>query len=236
MLKLKWIVGILASVSMIAVVLISSVEAVVYFNPGYFQQEYTKYNVADAIQVDMDTLLAVTEDLMAYLKGQREHLDMEAVVNGAPREFFSEREKLHLADVRILFMKAVQIRRIGYIIGILSVGILMFLKKGSLQILSRAFQWVSALFLLGTGSLAVIGALNFTKAFTVFHELFFSNDLWILDPSVDLLINMVPEPFFIDTAVRIAVVFTASMAVLLCVSLWIVRKAKAKNSNVQVTR
>ena len=37
--------------------------------------------------------------------------------------------------------------------------------------------------------------------------MFFNNDLWILDPSTDMLINIVPEGFFMDTAERIAFLF-----------------------------
>jgi integral membrane protein (TIGR01906 family) len=53
--------------------------------------------------------------------------------------------------------------------------------------------------------------LDFDRAFTVFHMLFFPNDLWILDPSVDLLINMVPLGFFIDISIFIG-------GLLLCLS------------------
>ena len=38
----------------------------------------------------------------------------------------------------------------------------------------------------------------------MFHHIFFNNDLWMLNPDTDLLINIVPEPFFMDTAARIA--------------------------------
>lgn len=55
---------------------------------------------------------------------------------------------------------------------------------------------------LGTGlffgliaALAAIISTDFTKYFIMFHHIFFSNDLWILDPSTDMLINIVPEGF-----------------------------------------
>ena len=41
----------------------------------------------------------------------------------------------------------------------------------------------------------------------VFHHLFFDNDLWILDPAKDNLINLLPEGFFSDTAFRIGEIF-----------------------------
>ena len=65
----------------------------------------------------------------------------------------------------------------------------------------------TGLFFLAACLLAAIVSTDFTKYFTVFHEIFFDNDLWLLNPNEDLLINIVPEPFFVDTAARIATVF-----------------------------
>jgi len=62
--------------------------------------------------------------------------------------------------------------------------------------------------------LTAIISTDFTKYFVIFHQIFFDNDLWILDPATDLLINIVPEPFFMDTAGRIALTFGISVGVL----------------------
>ena len=37
-----------------------------------------------------------------------------------------------------------------------------------------------------------------------FHLVSFSNDLWLLDPSRDMLIRMFPEGFFMDATMLIA--------------------------------
>ncbi|MDU3398484.1 MAG: DUF1461 domain-containing protein, partial [Clostridiales bacterium] len=55
--------------------------------------------------------------------------------------------------------------------------------------------------------LALVISANFTKYFVLFHHIFFTNDLWILNPDTDMLINIVPEGFFMDTAGRIALLF-----------------------------
>lgn len=60
----------------------------------------------------------------------------------------------------------------------------------------------------------------------IFHHIFFNNDLWLLDPATDLLINIVPEPFFVDTASYIALVFGISVAVIFGVSRWWLRREK----------
>jgi len=55
----------------------------------------------------------------------------------------------------------------------------------------------------------------------IFHQIFFDNDLWILDARTDLLINIVPEPFFMDTAARIAMLFAGSVLCIFFLSLFL---------------
>ena len=55
--------------------------------------------------------------------------------------------------------------------------------------------------------LGLIISTDFTRYFILFHEIFFTNDLWMLDPTTDRLINMVPEGFFIDTARNIGILY-----------------------------
>jgi integral membrane protein (TIGR01906 family) len=63
--------------------------------------------------------------------------------------------------------------------------------------------------ILVAGMLLLMINVDFTKYFTAFHELFFNNDLWLLDPKTDLLIVILQEQFFIDIAVRIFTVYIA---------------------------
>ena len=49
-------------------------------------------------------------------------------------------------------------------------------------------------------AIGVFLALNFDQYFIKFHELFFDNDLWLLDPKTDMMINMLPIGFFISMA------------------------------------
>ncbi|MBC7960375.1 MAG: DUF1461 domain-containing protein, partial [Vallitaleaceae bacterium] len=66
--------------------------------------------------------------------------------------------------------------------------------------------------------------INFDKYFTLFHTTFFNNDLWLLDPDTDILINMVPEIFFFTTAMLVVVVF----AILTMATILIAEIAKKK--------
>ena len=101
---LSWLLGLICAFSLMIVFLITSVEAVAYWTPHYYENEYTRYQVADDVHMEMDDLLYVTDEMMAYLRGSRDDLNIDTVVDGTPREFFNAREKAHMADVRNLFL------------------------------------------------------------------------------------------------------------------------------------
>lgn len=213
---MKWLhrlLGILCAFALLTALLITSVEAVAYWTPGYYEKEYEKYGVLDDVHMEMDDLLAVTHEMMAYLRGGRADLRVPTVVDGQPREFFNDREIAHMEDVRGLFLAAIALRRICLAVILACVALLFALKADVKQVLPRMLCAGTGLFFGLLAVLAGIISTDFTKYFIVFHKIFFHNDLWMLDPSTDLLINIVPEPFFVDTAARIAVTYGVAVAV-----------------------
>ena len=74
--------------------------------------------------------------------------------------------------------------------------------------------------------LAAIISTDFTKYFVIFHHIFFDNDLWILNPATDMLINIVPEGFFMDTAARIGALYAILVALILGVSIALIIKGR----------
>ena len=204
---LSWLLGLICAFSLMIVFLITSVEAVAYWTPHYYENEYTRYQVADDVHMEMDDLLYVTDEMMAYLRGSRDDLNIDTVVDGTPREFFNAREKAHMADVRNLFLGGLALRRLCLFLAAASVALLALLKLPLKHLLPRMLCAGTVLFLGVTALLAGIISTDFTKYFIIFHKIFFTNDLWQLDPRTDLLINIVPEPFFMDTAARIGITF-----------------------------
>lgn len=263
--KNKVVVGILISFCVIFAVLITSVEAVCYWTPGYFEAEYEKHDVLSRLpEMSMsseDGLMAVTHHMMKYLRGDADapELQIEVTMGGERRGFFTEREILHMEDVRNLFVGAQKLRIYAIVLAVFLTALLWGLcrreehrRKGRMEPAVsaggssadgvqggtaagqdsgkrrkglREFWKALALgFLLGTGLILLTSALfgayigtHFSTAFVTFHHIFFDNDLWILDPSVDMLVNIVPEGFFFDTAFRILGLFLGSIA-LLCVA------------------
>ncbi len=227
-----WIsgLGILTACFLMLVFLITAIEAVVYWIPGYFENEYTKYQVLnDLPAMTMDDLLIVTEEMMAYLRGNRADLHVFTTMGGEYREFFNAREIAHMEDVRDLFIGGLWLRRIGLGVALGFAAVLgIWSKKGSDR-KSMLKSLVPGSFCIGTGAfffaaltIAGIIASDFSKYFVVFHHIFFDNDLWILNPATDMLINIVPEPFFMDTALYIGIFFGIMVLTFfaLCFLLW----------------
>lgn len=235
------VLGVLISFCLTFSILITAVEAVCYWTPGYFEKEYEKYDVLSRLpemsMSEEDGLMAVTEHMMKYLRGDKDapELQIEVMMGGERRGFFTEREILHMEDVRTLFVGAQRLRTASLALSVLMFALMFVLAEKK----NRAGAAVSSLakgLLMGTGlflvlciGLGTVIASDFTNAFITFHHIFFDNDLWILDSSVDMLINIVPEGFFFDTAARILVLFGGALCVLCAgaaIYLWKHGKAK----------
>lgn len=214
----KYICCILTALCLFFILLINAIDYSVYYRPQFYKKTYAKYNVTDAAQMEMSEILKLSDYLTDYLKGKNDSLkDYRAVVAGQQRLFYSERELLHMQDVKDLFLGAITIRRICIITVILLIIIMLLTKMNFIRTLARCIIGTFLGILGILGFLACIIASDFNRAFTMFHHIFFSNDLWLLDPDEDWVIRLLPEGFFMDMATVIGIVFSISLIVVLCV-------------------
>lgn len=125
---------------------------------------------------------ALAREITAYLDGQAAELPS-----------FQAHEAAHMADVRGLFLLCKGLAGLG----LLCAGALG-LRQGWK---ACALTQLGVLALLGL--LALWAALDFDSLFIAFHRLAFRNDLWLLNPQRDLLLQLMPTAFFVDYAARI---------------------------------
>lgn len=212
------ILGLIAAIAMIVVLLITSFEIAAYSNFDWYLKEYKKYEVLEDLEMEAEDVMYVTEEMMAYLRGNREDLVVETIVDGKTREFFNDREKAHMADVKNLFLGGLDLRlgAVTMIVGVMIV--LVFSKANWKKLLPQSFLTGVGGFIVLLGIFAGLIAKDFHKYFFLFHEIFFDNDLWLLDPKTDLMIRMLPEGFFFDMVVRISVCFTILLITMLLIS------------------
>ncbi len=202
--KIEYVLGVLIAILTVIIIFVSTVELVA-FNKGVYDYHYRKLQIAKNIGMSREDLDKVTDKLLKYTRGKEKDLVVSANIFGEDREVFGEREKLHMVDVKDLYVNT---RTTKYISVIILAIIFVIVKNKYLK--TKVFKY-SAIFIpviiLIMGSIGALFATNFEKYFVMFHEIFFDNDLWMLDPDTEILINIVPEPFFYGIIMLITVIF-----------------------------
>ena len=228
--NLKRAFGIIASIAVIVILLISAFEIGAYSDFGWYKKEYAKYEVLEDLEMEMENAMQVTKEMMAYLRGNRDDLVVDTVVDGEEREFFNDREKAHMVDVQNLFIGGLWIRRIALLVFVLAIVAMIKTKADWKRLLSKSFLLGAGTFIGITAIAGLIVMSNFNKYFLMFHELFFNNDLWLLNPETDLLIRMLPEGLFLDMVVRIGLIFLLLLSTGVVISIVTLYKSKNKNN------
>lgn len=212
-------------------VLVTYVSVIIPTNTKmFYKYEYEKNKIEEVINIKMENLQIVTDHMLDYLNNKNDDLTVNTVVNNTLVSFFSDREIAHMKDVKYLFLTFELIRNIS--IGLfLSTGITMIFIDKSKLYLPKIYKYLSITTLVLLIMLVVTVSMNFNNAFEIFHQMFFDNDLYLLDPNVDFLINILPLRFFIDIAIIIASIFVTLMVILILISHFYIKKVIKGNNN-----
>ena len=140
---------------------------------------------------------------------------------------WSESGKAHFTDVRVLFL--LDLRALAVSAAALALILLFVRRTGRIPArpLGRgpAF-WAGA----GLGGafliVGALAALDFDRAFVLFHALFFpGKDNWLFDPAEDQIINILPQEFFRNCALLVLALLVLGCAALI---LWDLRRPKTQ--------
>lgn len=133
----------------------------------------------------------------------------------------SAEAKQHFVEVKDIFIKLNYLMYISLVIAV--IGIIGCLLKRR----NKFLKWTSIFLLVLPVALAIPFAVNFDAAFTVFHKIFFRNDYWLFDPKSDPIITVLPQAFFMHSAVIILIIITIESILLY----WAYRKINSKHSS-----
>lgn len=182
----------------------------------HYEESFKKNEIERETGKSMDELLKISNNIISYLKsrGGEELL----------RPDFNEREILHMRDVQKLFTINKYIKYLGIFVYLI---LLIYLhRKKDFKSIGQAFfigPFLNYLiFIILTG----LASLDFNKYFTYFHKIFFFNDLWLMDPNTDLMIQMLPEDFFIVMSKNIMLSFSIYMVILQIMGYLYIKKGK----------
>lgn len=156
------------------------------FSKNYYMSEFARYRPEIELNIDPKFIRYAAQVIPEYLMGKRDNLEIPGFKN-----FFNEKELLHMKDVKNIFKYVI------YVSIIFSVLIFLLIKKDDLP-----YIFLYSLIPVGIFILIVL-IFSFDKSFTIFHKIFFRNELWLLDPEKDRLIVLLPIEFFIRSFSRI---------------------------------
>lgn len=205
----------------IAILIITvSIGLPIYVRPFYYSQ-IDALNIEQYSGADRETIIEAYDELLDYL-----------TIPG--KEFktgdfkYSESGKAHFEDCKVLF----DLNLYALITAIVGLGILLILRAiGAFEML-RPFG-MNVMFSSGAftlGGFAIIGglcAIDFDRAFTVFHKIFFpGKDNWLFNWWEDEIIRILPQDFFMNCAILIL----ASIVTLCLVSILVGLLSKRKTN------
>ena len=208
----------IAAISMILILLVTSVDYNC-FNKSFYAKEYRILETAQTLGMTEDDLNKATYTLLDYLQHDREDIKTEIQLRGTKVEAFNAREASHMVDVRDLYDFAITLRYVGF--GLLVVSLLYlfaYARMGAFTHLSIAFMKTAVLFAVFIIMIGIWAIADFDAFWTAFHRLAFRNDLWLLNPNTDLMINLFPSAFFSKMVMRIILGFAIGFGSLFVIS------------------
>ncbi len=178
------------------------------FNKDFYWKEYEKLEHVEVMEMNMEDLKSVTVLLFDYVKGKTDSLSIDVEVSGEKMQMFNEKEILHMIDVKVLYQDAMLVKNLLFGFIFLSSAVFIY-KKRKEAVYELATGVLDVAKGLGTilAVLAIYAWLDFNDFWLKFHYIFFTNDLFLLDPRTDRLIQLVPSQFFFDLVAEIAIIY-----------------------------
>ena len=204
-----------------------------------YSHGFDKYDVALVTGIERDDLMKAARQIRGYFNSNREPLEVRTRVFGEERDLFSEKEVLHMHDVKRLMrgVYAVDIFAAVYLLGFVGLGFVVY-RRPFLDRLYRLLLWGSGVTVALVLLVGLISLVGFDSLFIFFHEASFSNDFWKLDPNRDFLVMMFPEGFWFDATIFVALATVGQSIALagLACSLVILGRRQKRRDQEQLVR
>ncbi len=171
---------------------------------GWFEQEFQKLSLSEAMGMTLGDLGASVRTLVDYLEGRTETIDLLVMVDGQQVRMFNlDIEIVHMREVRDLWQWFIGARNVGLLLGMILclVGVVLDGKE-ALQNACMGYFWALGLFLVVVAFGGTWAAISFNSFWSGFHRLIFPNsDNWLL-PEESRMIQMLPSELFRDLVMR----------------------------------
>ncbi len=170
---------------------------------GFLYKTSLKLGVDEKLQMTQEDMGKVVSSMVSYVKGNSDTLQVTVSISGETRGFFNDRELQHIEEVRELIG---QLRILVVVCGILAVagGIFLIRKKWQVFLAKGYFLALGLIAVVGAtvGTMAII---NVKKVIRGFHEMFFDNRLWLLNPAIDKIVWFFSEELYMHALIRVGI-------------------------------
>jgi len=198
--------GVVLIITLILFIFLLNFKLLVY-NTNFYSKELDRLNIT----IPRELAETNINNLISYFKSEKE----------LTTNFFNEKEKLHLRDVKGLINKTI-------VLFYITLALLIILIALNYKNLKKPFIFSGIIAIL---IIFIFCLINFESFFNnMFHKLLFNNDLYLLDPSRDNLINLFPYEFFQDFAYRLFLNSFISSLILITIG-FILKKYKKLNKS-----
>lgn len=165
----------------------------VFFKPLYYF-DIDFLNLSESTGLSADVIRHNYDVLIQY-----QSLFYQGDLN-LPNFVMSTSGRIHFEEVKRIF-EAIQM--------ICAISGIMTLIMGIYRIKQHEYRFLRLTSLFSVGIPLVIGffaAIDFNKAFILFHQIVFRNDYWIFDETTDPVITILPETFFMHCFILIVLI------------------------------
>lgn len=167
----------------------------------------------DRTGLPISELNSVSDQIKDYFNNDVERLDVSVNTSQGEFSLFTEREILHMIDVKVLMQGVYEVSIWTGLAMLVTVGLGFAIRQRAfVHSLSSWIRWSVGLSGLVIVFLVVVSLINFGWVFTLFHQLSFANDLWLLDPYRHYLLLLFPQRFFLEATMFIAVLTVIEFA------------------------
>ncbi|MCY3602880.1 MAG: TIGR01906 family membrane protein [Chloroflexi bacterium] len=199
---------------------------------GYLEGGLRRHDAAENTGIALNELDYAVGAIVRYFEDDADTLRILVFTGGQETALFSEDETLHMEDVKGLMRAIFRANEValGFVLAYVAATVLWAGERSGRTLAKETLAAVGAGALVGV-AVGIVALVGFDGAWNQLHEILFTNDLWLLDPRTDRLIQMFPETFWAEATFIVVGMALAEAVVLVGAAggyLWFTRPPRAE--------
>jgi integral membrane protein (TIGR01906 family) len=197
------VIGLLFSLAFVALLVTTNVRWA-FSTVGLYELGFTRQQVSETTGLTPAQLSDAARQIRTYFFSTDEPLDVRLTVDGESISLYTERETLHMQDVKKLVADVSRVQEGAFLFLFIFATLGFFAPSIDFSTRLRKLVIRGSLITYGIiGAVAAVSVVWFEPMFRLFHELGFANDLWQLDPITSNLLKMFPYNFWLESTLLI---------------------------------